>query len=320
MSGPLVSIVTPVHNGGEYVAECIESILGQTYRTWDYSVLDNCSTDGTADIVRRFAAKDSRIRLYRNRQLLPPLANHNAALRLISPESVYCKVVFADDWIFPDCLTRMVMLAESNPSVGLVGAYCLKETRVSCDGLPHSSSVVDGIEICRKHLLDDVYVFGSANSLLYRAELVRNRDPFFDESNIHADTEVCFDLLRTHDFAFVHQVLTFSRMQAGSQRTVSEDLGTDYSGMLRLLVRHGSYFLNQAELERRLARHVTDYYLFLARNLVNRWRDRSFWAFHENALTEAEIEFRRTRLAKALVARLIHAACTYVARTALRFG
>src|SRR6185369_12742705 len=116
-SQPFVSIVTPVYNGAEYLSECIESILGQTYQNWEYTIVDNCSTDGSSEIACRYAAGDSRIRVHKNQQFLQAIPNHNAALRQISPASKYCKMVFADDWIFPECLEKMVAIAEDHPSV-----------------------------------------------------------------------------------------------------------------------------------------------------------------------------------------------------------
>src|SRR5258708_7412343 len=97
-SQPRVSIVTPIYNGAEYLSECIESILAQTHQNWDYTLVDNCSTDESKTIAHRYAAKDPRIRVHENRQFLEAIQNHNEALRQISPASKYCKVVFADDW------------------------------------------------------------------------------------------------------------------------------------------------------------------------------------------------------------------------------
>jgi hypothetical protein len=62
-------------------------------------------------------------------------------------------------------------------------------------------------ELCRRLLLDELYVFGTATSLLYRSDLVRGRDPFYNEGNLHADMEVCLELLKACDFGFVHQFL-----------------------------------------------------------------------------------------------------------------
>ena len=116
---PLVSVVTPVYNGATDLAQCIESVLAQTYPHWEYIIVNNHSTDGTLEIAERFARMDERIHVYSNDALLDIIANHNRAYGLISPVSAYCKVVSADDWLFPECLARMVGLAEASPSVGM---------------------------------------------------------------------------------------------------------------------------------------------------------------------------------------------------------
>ena len=181
--GPLVSIVTPVYNGETYLSECIESVLAQTYQNWEYIIVNNCSEDGTLAIAEQYRQRDSRIRVYSNETLLPIIASHNRAFGLISPESKYCKVVSADDWIVPECLDRMVKVAEANPSVGMVGAYQLSGGDgiwyVRNVGLPYSRTVVPGREICRAHLLGMLAVFGNPTSVMYRSDLIRNTERFF---------------------------------------------------------------------------------------------------------------------------------------------
>lgn len=59
---PLISVVMPVYNAAPYIAESISSILGQTYARWEFIIVDGNSTDGSADIIRAFAARDARIR------------------------------------------------------------------------------------------------------------------------------------------------------------------------------------------------------------------------------------------------------------------
>jgi glycosyltransferase involved in cell wall biosynthesis len=113
---PLVSVVTPVYNGEDFLTECIESVLRQTYGNYEYIIVNNCSTDRSLEIALNYAKKDGRIRVESNRQFLGVIANHNTAFRLICSDSKYCKVVSADDWLFPECLTRMVGVAEANPS------------------------------------------------------------------------------------------------------------------------------------------------------------------------------------------------------------
>jgi len=294
---PLVSVITPVYNGAEYLAECIESVLAQTYPNWDHTIVDNCSTDGSLEIARGYAQKDQRIRICENEKFLRVNANHNRAFRQISPDSKYCKVVFADDWIFPECLERMVGIAEECPSAGIVGAYVLEGQYVACAGLPYKSKLFSGREICRERFLRGLHVFGPANNVLFRADLVRSRDPFYNESNLHADIESCIALLRACDFGFVHQVLTFTRERPGSLTAMSKDMHTIMAGKLHDLVMYGRDFLSQEELEACLERDLSDYYATLVGGLV-RFQGKRFWDYHKRKLTEAGVGFSRLRLAR----------------------
>jgi glycosyltransferase involved in cell wall biosynthesis len=300
---PLVSIVTPVYNEEECLAECIESVLAQSYQNWDYTIINNCSTDRSLEIARRYAAKDSRIRIHENERFLEMLANHNVAVRQISLASKYCKVVLGDDWIFPDCLEKMVAVAEAYPSIGVVSAYERCGPQVRLTGLPKGEKLVDGREACRQFLLGTLLLFGSQTSVLYRADLVRSRNPFYVETDRYADFESCFALLRRSDLGFVHQVLTFSRPRAQSIGAITADIGAHYGSMLGLLFTYGRECLTSEDFETCLDRHLSEYYRFLGRRL---WveRDREFWSYHERTLAKLGIGFSRARLAKAAVGQL----------------
>jgi glycosyltransferase involved in cell wall biosynthesis len=303
-SQPLVSILTPVYNNAQHIGECIDSVLAQTYQNWDYTIVNNCSTDGSAEIGRRYAAKDTRIKVMDNDRFLRAVPNHNHALRQISPQSKYCKIVFADDWIYPRCLEEMVALAERNATVGIVGAYGLEEFRVAWAGLPYSASVISGRDICRRMFLEDLYVFGTSNSVLYRSDLVRSRDSFYNESNFHADREACVVLLKSCDFGFVHQVLTFKRLGAGSLTlSVSWDLMTHFGCMLSTLVAHGGDYLSQEEYDFCLGRLLDEYYNFLAVSFLRGRRDKKFWDYQRKKINDA-VGFSRARLAKSIAARI----------------
>ncbi len=300
---PLVSVVTPVYNEEEYLAECIESVLAQSYQNWDYTIVDNCSTDRSLEIARRYAAKDPRIRIHENKHFLEMLPNHNVAVRQISPASKYCKVVLGDDWIFPRCLERMVAVAERYPSVGVVCAYELCGQQVRITGLPLEQNLVVGREACSHFLLDKLLLFGSQNSVLYRADLVRNRNPFYVETNMYADFEACFALLRNSDLGFVHEVLTFSRPRARSIGAISADMGAHFGSMLDILFTYGGECLTNEEFEECLAAKLSQYYRFLGRRL---WveRDHGFWSYHKATFAKAGIHFSRARLAKAAMGQL----------------
>jgi hypothetical protein len=280
---PLVSVLTPVYNGERHLVECIDSVLAQTYERWEYIIVDNCSTDRSREIAERYAEKDSRIRVHANDTFVNVIRNHNIAFRQMSPDSAYCKVVQADDWIFPECLERMVAVAEAHPTVGIVGAYRLDATRVGCDGLPYPSPITPGREHCRATLLGGPGVFGSPTSVLFRADLVRSRETFFDESDIHADTAACFDVLQSSDLGFVHQVLTFTRRPEDSQTSLEEERNSYLPGALRQLARFGPVYLTESERALVATTVLREYYRFLARSLIE-GRGREFWAYHRQEL------------------------------------
>src|SRR5262245_27262771 len=177
----LVSIVTPVYNGEHHLRECIESILAQTYQNWDYTIVNNSSTDKTLALAQHYAARDPRIRVHNNETFVPVIANYNIAFRQISPASEYCKVVAADDWLFPECLERMVSLAEQHRRVAIVGAYQLCGRGLAAEGVPYETPVLPGREVSRMQLLGGPYVFATPTAVLFRSSIVRSRHAFFNE-------------------------------------------------------------------------------------------------------------------------------------------
>jgi hypothetical protein len=151
--------------------------------------------------------------------------------------------------------------------------------------VPWGVEVVSGQEICRATLIEGRYVFGSPSSLLIRSELIRARDPFYNEANLHADTEVCFELLRTADLGFVHQVLTRTRRHAASMTTRAGRLGTNITGWLRVMTTYGPLYLTRDEYERRLGWWLRRYGVYLAKSaLRRRSRDPEFRELHGQTL------------------------------------
>jgi glycosyltransferase involved in cell wall biosynthesis len=291
-------VVTPVYNGEHFLRECVESVLAQTYTHWDYTIVNNCSTDRTLEIAREYAARDSRIRIVDNAQHVRVIENHNIAARQISPESKYCKFVAADDWMFPECLERMVGLAEAHPAVAMVAAYGIFGTVVTYNGLPYPSTVVSGRDLSRRQLLgelDPVGVFGVPTSLLYRSDIVRSRHAFYNEENLHADSEVCLEFLEHHDFGFVHQVLVYHRERQRSLTAESRDLNTYLPGKLHELIRFGPRYLTQEEQSSRVQAKLNEYYWYLGTQLF-RSRGDDFWRFHEDKLAKLGFPLSRARL------------------------
>lgn len=296
-SEPLVSVVTPFYNTAEYLPECVESVIEQSYGNWEYILVDNCSDDGSAEIAEEFAAEDSRIRVVHNNEFLDQIENYNRALSLISDESVYTKVVEADNWIYPRCLSRMVGVAEEHPRVALVSAYCTTEDSLRFLDLPLDVNVMDGREAARMHFLEDAYLFGAPTTVLMRSELVRDRTPFYDETTwLVKDLDACYEILREWDFGFVHQVLTFVRTRNESIQSGRESYYAMALDRLAVLLRHGPDFLDPGEYREAYRRTEKVYYSRLAWGAITGRRG-GFWDYHRSGLSEIGKELSYPKLA-----------------------
>ena len=297
---PLVSAVTPFYNTREFLAECIESVLHQTYTNWEYILVDNCSTDGSSDIAKQYAAQfPDKIRIIHTHSFLSQVQNYNFALSLISPDSKYCKMVQADDWIFPDCLRSMVEVAEAHPTVGIVSAYELEGDHASLGGgLPYPSPEVPGRDICRLIFLKDKFFFGTPTSILMRSEFVRSRNPFYEERYApFEDSYACFDALRTWNFGFVHQVLTYSRRDNESILGRIRPVQFTFFTRLAEITAHGTYYLSEDEYRSCLRDAERTYFYFLGMSALH-GQGADFWKFHRECLASINYSVNSAFIAK----------------------
>ena len=300
---PLVSVLTPVYNGEDFLADCIESVLKQTYQHYEYIIVNNRSTDRTLEIALDYAKKDARIRVLDNEQFVPVIANHNIAFRLISAEAKYCKVVSADDLLFPHAIARLVALAEANPSVGIVGSYQLSGDRVRWQGFRYPCAVYSGVEMCRRVFLggDKTFGFGSPTSILYRADLVRSHFEFYPNPSPHSDTSACFRSLRNTNYGFVYEVLSYERTHAKTQSATSAEMDRYSSPNLHDAMCYGPWYLNKKELARRLDDTLSAYHRFLAVNYFCHFRGKEFWNYHRGRLEELSHPLTLAQLYKAAI-------------------
>ena len=118
MTEGLISVIIPIYNREQYLKRCLDSVVGQTYRNLEILLIDDGSTDRSAEICSRYAAKDGRIRLLRQ-------ANGGVArarnLGLKQAGGEYLAFVDSDDWL--DCQAYEVLLqnlkaADADVSVG----------------------------------------------------------------------------------------------------------------------------------------------------------------------------------------------------------
>ena len=115
----LVSVLMTSYNREKYITEAIESVLASTYTNFEFIICDDCSEDSTYEIEKKYAAKDNRIKLYRNEKNLGDFPNRDKAATYAS--GTYLKYVDSDDIIYPHGLQTMLdaMLQFPNAVLGL---------------------------------------------------------------------------------------------------------------------------------------------------------------------------------------------------------
>ena len=166
-SHPRVSVVTSAYNGERYVAGAIESILSQTFRDFEYILVDDASTDGSARILADYAARDDRVFLVQNPVNLMLSGALNRALELATGD--YFAVLDQDDLAHPERLARQVAYLDAHPEVGLLGSQV---NMIDAEGSPlHPMSFPTDPETVRWIVFFGIPVLHSA--AMMRRDLAR---------------------------------------------------------------------------------------------------------------------------------------------------
>lgn len=116
---PTVTVLMSVYNGERYLREAMDSVLRQSFPDFEFLVIDDASTDRTAEILESYP--EPRIRLIRNKDNLGLTASLNKGIDLARGK--YIARMDSDDISLPERLSRQVEFMEANPSVGVCGTW-----------------------------------------------------------------------------------------------------------------------------------------------------------------------------------------------------
>ncbi|MCK9265913.1 glycosyltransferase [bacterium] len=118
---PKVTVITPVYNGEKYLDEAIQSILNQTFSDFEYIVINDCSTDKTGEILKKYLKEDARVKLLQNETNKGVCFSLNRGLREAKGE--YVAIMDSDDISLPQRLEKQVSFMDSHPEIGVCGSW-----------------------------------------------------------------------------------------------------------------------------------------------------------------------------------------------------
>ena len=122
MSKPSVSVCLPVYNAGPYLDQCLGSIAGQTFKQFELVIVDDCSIDGSWEIIQKFAKEHSWVRTFRNKKNLGVSPTFNFAVA--QARSKYIARMDADDLMAPTRLSLQKKYLDTHPDTVIVGGQC----------------------------------------------------------------------------------------------------------------------------------------------------------------------------------------------------
>ena len=226
MTSPKISVLIPTYNYARYLPEAIESVLTQDFEDFELLISEDCSTDGSAEVIACYAAKDKRVRFQVHPARLGMVQNWNWCLSEARGE--YIKFVFGDDKLASQqTLTKLLGLIESNPSIALAASarYLIggdSEVLAIWDEFGKPGRHI-GTEVICQCLDEDCNLVGEPSAVLFRKrDAARGFNPRYRQL---VDLELWFHLLEQGDFVYTAEPLCCFRKHPQQQTQVNDASG-----------------------------------------------------------------------------------------------
>lgn len=222
---PLVSVVVPVYRVEQYIAECVQSVIGQDYPAIELLLVDDCGGDRSADIAAETLTAAGReglewriLRHDRNRGLS---AARNTAIDAATGE--YIIFLDSDDKLLPHGIKRLVELAESTQADVTICDHESDKGREGVGG--HTNAPVSLVTTNKEciHAFRELWFNLGAWCKLVRTDFIRRYNLYFREGIINEDAPWLFQLsLAAQRMAFINEPYYFYRYNAQSIMSASK--------------------------------------------------------------------------------------------------
>lgn len=214
MKQNLVSIVTPVYNAEKYLADAIRSVQSQTYDNWELILVNDCSTDSSAEVAQKFIDKDSRISLIEMKENSGAALSRNAGI--YAANGRYLAFLDADDMWLEAKLEKQVAFMRKNDYIFTFTGYEFADHL----GTPSGKKVFAPISITYSEALSRSAI--STITVMIDTERIDKSSIYMPNYPIGEDTAVWWRLLRKYGTAFsIPDILAHYRR--GENKTLSSN-------------------------------------------------------------------------------------------------
>ena len=250
---PRVSVGIPVYNGEKFIGTAIESVLTQTWADFELYVIDDASTDGTLDRVRRF--NDPRLRIIINETNVGHEGNWNRVVREARGE--FIKLLPCDDVLHPDCLRKQVEIFD-NPANSSVVLTCCSRNIIDTNGrilikrsFRNRRGRIQGLRAVRESVRSGTNLIGEPGAVLMKSDILPRAGLFSAADFYVIDLDLWARILLYGDLFVLPEPLCSFRVASGSASIrVASTQSKDFMAFIGMLDRSGRYSLSP--MDRRL--------------------------------------------------------------------
>jgi glycosyltransferase involved in cell wall biosynthesis len=243
---PLVSVGIPAFNGERFIGAAIESVLGQSYGRFELIIVDDRSSDGTADIIKGYS--DPRIRVMANSSRLGQMGNWNKTLG--EARGTLIKLLPQDDLLYPTCLERQVE-AFAKPENQGVALVCCARDIIDPSGrvilrrsFRRRKGRLAGVRAVKESIRAGTNLIGEPAGVLFQSAAV-DKVGLFDDRNFYViDLDYWCRALLTGDLYIIPEPLCAFRVSGGSASLrVASSQDKDFRNFIRFLARDERFHL-----------------------------------------------------------------------------
>ena len=207
--GELVSIVVPVYNAEAFLKDTIESAMKQTYTNWELILVNDCSSDDSVNIIKKYEKKDSRIKLINNKENSKAAITRNNGIK--AAKGRYICFLDADDLWDKDKLKKQVSFIKKHDCAFSFTGYEFADE----NGKPNGKRVFVPEKINYKQALKNTTIWTS--TVMFDMNKLSKEDIYMPNVARGQDTATWWKVLKKVDYAYgLNEILSYYRRSEGT--------------------------------------------------------------------------------------------------------